>query len=50
MEMRYEYRILFEKPKGMRRLGRSRRRWEDDIKTGSGAHPASCPMDEEAGI
>jgi hypothetical protein len=26
------YRVLVGKPEGNRRLGRSRRRWEDDIK------------------
>ena len=31
-ENRGVYRILVEKPEGKRRLGRPRRRWEDDIK------------------
>jgi len=28
----YEYRVLVGKPEGKRQLGRSRRRWEDNIK------------------
>jgi hypothetical protein len=31
-EMRNEYKILVGKPEGERPLGRSRRRWEDNIK------------------
>jgi hypothetical protein len=31
-EGRGVYRVLMEKPEGKRPLGRSRRRWEDDIK------------------
>jgi hypothetical protein len=30
------YKVLVGKPKGMRRLGRPRRRWEDGIKMGLG--------------
>jgi hypothetical protein len=30
--MRNSYRILIGKPKGKRRLGKPRRRWEDNIK------------------
>jgi hypothetical protein len=30
--MRYAYTILVRKPKGKRPLGRSRRKWEDNIK------------------
>jgi hypothetical protein len=33
-EKRNAYRILFGKPEGKRTLGRSRRRWVDDIKMG----------------
>jgi hypothetical protein len=32
-ERRGAYRILVGKPEGKRPLGRSRRRWEDNIKT-----------------
>jgi hypothetical protein len=32
-ERRDLYRILVGKPEGKRRFGRSRRRWEDNIKT-----------------
>jgi hypothetical protein len=32
-ETRNAYRILVGKPQGKRPLGRSRRRWEDNIKT-----------------
>jgi hypothetical protein len=32
-EKRNAYRILLGKPEGKRPLGRSRRRWEDNIKT-----------------
>jgi hypothetical protein len=31
-ERRGVYSVLVEKPKGKRHLGRSRRRWEDNIK------------------
>jgi hypothetical protein len=31
-ERRGLYRVMVEKPEGKRPLGRSRRRWEDDIK------------------
>jgi hypothetical protein len=31
-EMRNTYKIVFGKPEGMRPLGRSKRRWEDNIK------------------
>jgi hypothetical protein len=31
-EGRYVYRVLVERPEGKRPLGRSRRRWEDNIK------------------
>jgi hypothetical protein len=31
-ERREVYRVLVGKPEGKRSLGRSRRRWEDDIK------------------
>ena len=31
-ERRGVYRLLVRKPEGKRRLGRSRRRWEDNIK------------------
>jgi hypothetical protein len=31
-EMRNAYKILFEKPKGKRPLGSSRRRWVDNIR------------------
>jgi hypothetical protein len=31
-EMRKAYQILIEKPEGKKPLGRSRRRWEDNIK------------------
>jgi len=31
-ERRGVYRVLVEKPEGMRPLGRPRRRWEDNIK------------------
>jgi hypothetical protein len=31
-EVRNTYRILVEKPKGKRLLGRPRRRWENNIK------------------
>jgi len=30
--MTYAYRVLVRKPEGKRPLGRSRRRWKDDIK------------------
>jgi hypothetical protein len=33
-EGRGVYRVLVGKPEGMRSLGRPRRRWEDNIKTG----------------
>jgi hypothetical protein len=35
MEGRGVYRVLVGKPEGKRPLGRSRRRWEDNIKVGS---------------
>jgi len=31
-EMRNEYKILVRKPKGIRPLGRNRRRWKDNIR------------------
>jgi len=33
-ERRGVYRVLVQKPEGKRPLGRPRRRWEDNIKTG----------------
>jgi hypothetical protein len=33
-EIRGAYRVLVEKPKGRRPLGRPRRRWEDNIEMG----------------
>jgi hypothetical protein len=33
-ERRGAYRALVEKPEGVRPLGRTRRRWEDNIKMG----------------
>jgi hypothetical protein len=47
-EMRNVYNIFVGKPEGKRLLGRSRPRWEDNIRmdihriqTSSGAHPVS---------
>jgi hypothetical protein len=34
-ERRGLYRIMMEKPKGKRRFGRPKHRWEDNIKDGS---------------